>query len=440
MLIPTQSSINAASIIGSEDVEGEGLFLLCCHKSADTLLYLMSSSDGRSFNTLKPAQIFAPASGTQRDPSIVKYNNKYWIGHTNSTNTYWTLLSSPDMSIWEKVDDIDMTAIASVYRVWAPEFLLDDDGTLRVFVACSTGGVTTNFQIYEMHATSDDLTSWSTPTVLTGTSLRSNMIDPFCVKREDGYYYIWYKDDDTDYVEIMRSTSLTSGYVKWKTGDWAGWGTPLEAPCVVRLSDSKWRVYLNEHSGLNSVAVYWSDSDSDDWSTATWTTKAAIASPWIVAHPCILRILDFPTARNMIALFQQASRFRGAIVSRAATQTISNSSTTAVSWDTETKDDDSFYASGSQVTASSPGWYVMNAYVKWASNGTGKRVLDLRLNGSTNLASQSSATNATHLIVDAALSIVYFLDKNDYIEATVFQNSGGDLAVSSATFYWARLF
>lgn len=255
--ILTKESLNKliAGPVG-ENVDGQDIYLMACHKHTDIRVYLMASPGGKRWNTIAPKNIFDPVSGTQRDPSLLFHNGKYYIAHTNSTNTFWTLLVSTDLVAWSKLMDVDMTSIASVFRVWAPEFFVDDDGTIRVFTTCSTGGSTTNFQVYEQHATASDLSAWSNPVIITGTSLRSNMIDAFVVKK-NGQYHIWYKDDDTKYIEIMRSSSLTSGYTLYKTVDWAGWGSGLEAPTLVQLATGKWRIWLNENSGLDSVAVYW---------------------------------------------------------------------------------------------------------------------------------------------------------------------------------------
>ena len=122
-------------------------------------------------------------------------------------------------------------------------------------------------------------------------------------------------------------------YTNVQTGDWAGWGTPMEAPCLVKIHSNKWRLYFNEHSGLNSVAIYW--SESPNWGVGTWSTKQAITAPWIVAHPTILKIRDFSTMRNIYSAFHQDSKTLGTIVTGSTTQTIGTSSTTPVQFTTE---------------------------------------------------------------------------------------------------------
>ena len=81
----------------------------------------------------------------------MKFDDKYWICHTNSTGTFFTILYSMNLSEWYKGVDVSMTGIASVFRVWSPEWFLDSDNSVHIFAACSTGTSTSNFQIFEVH-------------------------------------------------------------------------------------------------------------------------------------------------------------------------------------------------------------------------------------------------------------------------------------------------
>ena len=322
--------------VGSEDVTGQGAYLLACHQSPDERPYLMGSPDGKTFDLLAPEKIFDPGVAA-RDPSIVRFGDLYYVAFTHAADTYFSVWQSPDLTpgSWTLTANVSMAAIASLYLVWAPDWFIDTDGTLHTFVSCSTGLSMTNFQIYEVHPTADDLSTWSAPTLITGTGLRANMIDPH-MQRKGDTYYLWYKEDGAKYVEVASSSSLTSGYTIAHSGNWAGWGSPLEAPCLVKVDADTWRIYLNEHSGFNSVAVYYSES-TDDW--ATWSPKVAITSPWVVAHPGIIRVRDMPTLRNMLSLAMVARRPRGTSISRASTQAISSGSTTAVTFTSIAYDD-----------------------------------------------------------------------------------------------------
>lgn len=426
--------------IGNQDNRGSDLFLMCCHQSIDELIYLMVSVDGKDFSLIDLDPILIPGSGNQRDPSILKYNDIYWLVHTNSTNSYFTLLSSTNLKDWTAVTNVSLSAISGLNLVWAPNWFVDKetDGSIHVFVSCSTGGLTTNFQLYELHPTDlVGLSTWSSPMIISGTSLRANMIDPYCVKKGD-YYNIFYKDDDSDYVEYMRSTSLTSGYVKIGVTNWAGWSSPREAPCLIKIDSSTWRMYLNEHSGLNSVAIYWSES-VDDW--ATWSTPIPIESPWVAAHPDIVRVTDFPTARNILGSIITNSKTKGSLIRRTATQSISNTTTTAIIFDTEDRDDLNGWLSGTnptRFTINTTGWYDLAAHIKWADFTGGKRVFDLRINGSNFPMSNSAEASSNHQGPDTPVAMTYYFTKGDYIELTVWQNSGSSVNVTAVQLYISR--
>jgi hypothetical protein len=420
--------------IGLENTNGQGWFVTACHKSDNQLIYLLHSPDGKRWNYLRHKNILTPGSGNQRDPSIMYYNDIWYIAHTNAANTYWTLLSSTDLVNWTSVANVSMTAITSLNLVWAPEFFIDTDGTVHVFTTCSTGGSTTNFQIYEQHATADDLSTWSTPVIITGTSLRANMIDAFVVK-VGSTYNIFYKDDTTKYIEYISSTSLTSGYTITGATNWAGWGSGYEAPSLVKIDTNTWRIYFNQNSGLNSVEIYYSES-TNSW--ATWSSKVATKHPFIPAHITVLRVRDFATLRNMIAAIAEDQRTVGTIVQRTTNQSISNNLNTYITFDSSAVVDDLGWYSGpaTVVTVDQPGWYVISAQISTASATSGFVGVFIEINGVPFFAQSKGFQSLT---TDQTVSLPYYLDEGSTIKIIIYQNSGGSVNVSFANLSIARM-
>lgn len=76
------------------------------------------------------------------------------------------------------------------------------------------------------------------------------------------------------------------------------------------------------------------------------------------------------------------------------------------------------------------GVYHIGGCVQFASNGTGERILDIRLNGTTFIARQRDTVNTatTHTL---NVSTDYLLAAGDFVELVVFQNTGGALNVDS---------
>jgi hypothetical protein len=147
------------------------------------------------------------------------------------------------------------------------------------------------------------------------------------------------------------------------------------------------------------------------------------------------------TGRVIHALFQviqvgDLPQLLGAMVAMGSGQSILNVTTTAISWDNPpTRDDNNYWASGhpTRLTAPIAGWYTISCHSKWSANVTGKRVMDIRINGSTYYASHSGIpTPGSGDGPDVATCMTVYLNAADYAECTVFQDSGGSLTVSGA--------
>lgn len=288
-----------------------GRYVATFHRDSDRDAYLLLSDDGITWTDPKGSALFTPVatSGDARDPSFTHFGGYFWLVQTGSedaTADGFDLWRSENLLDWTHIDAINIEGtFPSATAVWAPEFIRNSDGTPYlnpstgfpgVVVAIASGGTgsaPTDFELYEMHATSRDLTTWSAPTEITGTGLPAEMIDGCLVyvpEFEDGTpWKLWYKDEVTKHIEYAASASMTSGYTVIEDGNWAGWkgANSIEGPNLVKLEDGRWRIYFNENDGFDSVAVYYSDS-TDDW--ATWTTKAAIVAPYLMSHGTVLFI------------------------------------------------------------------------------------------------------------------------------------------------------
>ena len=237
----------------------------------------------------QPIKYTPNGTDSVRDPSVHIINGTYWLAHTVAPNastacTNFALASSTDGRTFTYQRYVDCTAVVgndANSRTWAPEFFVEADGTVRIYFAGSTSGAS-NFKIYETHATAADLSTWSTPVQIAGTSLPSNMIDAFMVKR-GSTYYLWYKNETTKYIELLSSSAPTTDFVVAQSGDWAGWGSGLEGASVIQLDDGRWKIWLNAYA---SSQMYESVS-SDDW--ATWSTKTLISAPYQPTHGTVMR-------------------------------------------------------------------------------------------------------------------------------------------------------
>lgn len=114
------------------------------------------------------------------------------------------------------------------------------------------------------------------------------------------------------------------------------------------------------------------------------------------------------------------------IVTRSTAQTgIVSSSPTALTFDTEVKDNDTmFTASSSTITIKTAGSYSVDGYGAIESNATGYRRLLLYVNGSPTIIDERMAVtgDATHMTI----STVYKFSANDTVQLYIEQSSGGN--------------
>lgn len=124
-----------------------------------------------------------------------------------------------------------------------------------------------------------------------------------------------------------------------------------------------------------------------------------------------------------------------AFVSRAAAQSISDNTITAVSFDTETTDVSGIYSSGNPTRLTIPGsgnkLATVSVMVNWAVNSTGIRRTFIYKNG--NLDQNGYDQGPSVSTVDTAIQSTFQIEVvgGDYLEIRVYQNSTGSLNVSS---------
>lgn len=133
-----------------------------------------------------------------------------------------------------------------------------------------------------------------------------------------------------------------------------------------------------------------------------------------------------------------------AVLRSSGTQSINNSSSTAVLLDVEDIDSDSGHSlvtNTSRYTSPTAGWFLITAYVPFAANATGLRQLEIRVNGS-GITLSSTPTVGAGVATHCSTSTHYFLNgSTDFVEMFAFQTSGGALNIGGQcrlTLEWRR--
>jgi hypothetical protein len=121
-------------------------------------------------------------------------------------------------------------------------------------------------------------------------------------------------------------------------------------------------------------------------------------------------------------------------VFHSAAQTLTTSVALPLAFDSERFDTDNIHdtvTNNSRLTCRTAGKYQITANAQWPANGTGIRILQIRINGGTVIATTRVAGNATYGN-ELNLSALWDMAVNDYVDVLAFQDSGGNLNVAAS--------
>ena len=132
-----------------------------------------------------------------------------------------------------------------------------------------------------------------------------------------------------------------------------------------------------------------------------------------------------------------AAAFVGAqIYDSNATQSISNNTATAITFNSEVLDTNNFHSTSSNtsrmtIPAAYAGKYMVVGQIFVQNNGNGTRRLEIYKNGSSFARTQNfaDASEQGYLNINTTMSLAV----SDYVELYVFQNSGSTLSIYGGT-------
>ncbi|MFF1545531.1 glycoside hydrolase family 43 protein [Streptomyces sp. NPDC058291] len=238
--------------------------------SDDGTVDVYQSDDATDFRLVR-SSAYRPPANRIRDASVLKHTDgSYYLTYTTHTwqdaSTTIGFARSSDRVNWTFLYDYPVP-IAGLSRAWAPEWFVDSDGSVNVIVSCSVTSDEWIFTPYLLRATNSALTAWSSPVALSG--IGPNHIDTYIV-RTGSTYHAFTKNETAKYIEYGTASKLAGPYTITRTGDWAGWGSYREGPCVIQLDNGGWRIFFD---GYGDGAYYYSDSYD---SFATWSAPKAL--------------------------------------------------------------------------------------------------------------------------------------------------------------------
>jgi hypothetical protein len=222
--------------------------------SSESNMSVYDSADATTFSLIR-ANTYTPPSGLVRDPSVLRHSDGYYyvVYTTGWTGDTIGFARSADYVTWTFLRTVRVGLNGSTGSTWAPEWFVDSDGSVHVIFSASTAGTGGQFRPYRITATDAALSAWTAPVAL---GIPANYIDSFIVK-VGSTYHNFLKNETTKYIEHATATSLTGPWTFVGTGNWAGWGSGLEGPALVRLPDNRWRIYFDQYG---AGRYYYADS------------------------------------------------------------------------------------------------------------------------------------------------------------------------------------
>lgn len=212
--------------------------------AADQELWVYQSTNGGTSYSVLADTNFRGPTGVLRDPSILKYNGRYYIAYTvqswTTNSTYFNIASSTNLTSWTNIASVP-SGIANTRFTWAPEFYVEGS-TVRIIASVAATTCSNCFRPYVYTARNTALTSWSGPSQMWG--LGTNHIDTFVVK-SGSTWHAYTKDETGKYIEHWTTTAnLYEGWVNRGRLFSSGY----EGPSLVRLDDGRWRMYVDRYS------------------------------------------------------------------------------------------------------------------------------------------------------------------------------------------------
>jgi len=214
----------------------------------------------------------------------------------------------------------------------------------------------------------------------------------------------------------------------------AGWPTKANYATGDVLSATN----MNDLSGTVNLIAPTAKGDLYAGSAANTYTKLAVGTNGQVLTA------DSTAATGLKwAAAASGTTFSGCGLSQSGAQSISNTTQTDLTFDTEAFDTDAYHSTSSNtaritIPTGKGGYFLVTARVSYASNSSGTRGLWLRKNG-TEVATCFTQPVSTGDITTVQINQVMALAVADYITMNAYQASGGALntAVDQGKTYFA---
>lgn len=235
-------------------------------------LHLFYSPDGKTLFGGNNNPAYTPADGQGvRDPSLLFWKGAWYVAYTsnngNDKDVHIATSTTGAPGTWTLHTTLSGASVPTLNQMWAPQFITDNGQVYIYFssvsVAPETGGA------YWFRANNDALTGWTGPTAVNFPGAPALYIDATFIPH-NGKHYMFYSVGSA-IQRAVSTTGLTGQYVSDRTGDWAGWGSGIEGPELVKDGDV-YRIYYDRYTA--NAGYHYSESTDLD----TWTAGRPVAT------------------------------------------------------------------------------------------------------------------------------------------------------------------
>ena len=155
---------------------------------------------------------------------------------------------------------------------------------------------------------------------------------------------------------------------------------------------------------------------------------------------------DSALADISLRLFGDGDSFRGAVARLTANESVANTTTTAIPWDSTIEDVGGLWSAANPTRLTVPAGVArvrVTGNITWDSNTSGKRIVWIDKNGTPFVgrpvieqqAVSSSGSNTRQNLVSGPVAV----SAGDYFELKVFQSSGGSRSVLTGNDSWLTI-